>query len=104
MATGEVSAADGAIERGAKIVSDSKIALNTEIQSIESKLATIGAQWQGQSAAAFQSLIAAWREKARKITGNLDAFEENLRASQTNYSSSDDTSKSNMSRLQGRLG
>lgn len=100
----EVSAADGAIERGAKIVAESKQTLKSEISALEGKLASIGSSWTGGSATAFTSLMTNWKAQANKITDNLDAFEQNLRASQSNYSSADDSSSSAMNRLQGRLG
>jgi len=100
----EVSAADGALSRGAKIVSESKVTLNAEIASLEGKLAGIGAQWQGQSATAFTALMERWRTDAKKITDNLDAFEQNLISSQSTYTAADEASSSAMSRLQGRLG
>ncbi|GAB2512903.1 hypothetical protein GCM10027064_08380 [Microbacterium petrolearium] len=100
----EVSAADGAIERGAQIVAQAKIQLNTDITQLEGKLAGIGASWQGSAATAFTSLMQAWRAQAKKITDNLDAFEANLKSSQVGYTTSDDTSASAMSNLQSRLG
>lgn len=103
MAT-EVSAADGAIDRGAKIVADAKITLNSDIATLEGKLAGIGASWQGQAATAFTNLMTAWRAQAKKITDNLDVFEQNLKASQTSYTSDDDAAKAALQALQGRMG
>lgn len=100
----EVSAADGALNRGAQIVAESKQTLNAEIQSLEAKLSGIGSQWQGASATAFASLMENWRAQARKITQSLDEFEANLKSSQQTYTASDDASVSAMNRLQGRLG
>ena len=100
----EVSAADGALARGAKIVSESKVALTGEISSIEGKLASIGSSWQGQSATAFVGLMERWRVYAKKITDNLDAFEQNLIASQSTYTAADDVSTAGLNRLQSRLG
>ncbi|MPV50979.1 WXG100 family type VII secretion target, partial [Pseudactinotalea sp. HY160] len=84
MAT-EVSAADGALQRGAQVVADAKASLNTELNQLEGKLASIGAQWQGQGASAFTTLMERWRTDARKITSALDTFEQNLTSSQTTY-------------------
>lgn len=103
MAT-EVSAADGAIERGARIVADAKVTLNSDIAALEGRLAGIGASWQGAAATAFQNLMQAWRTQANKITANLDVFEQNLKASQAGYTADDDTSKAAMTSLHGRMG
>ena len=100
----EVSAADGAIARGAHIVAESKQTLNSDIQSLEAKLSGLGSQWQGAAATAFASLMENWRAQARKITQSLDEFEANLTSSQQTYTAADDSSTSAMNRLQGRLG
>ncbi|CAM3619755.1 WXG100 family type VII secretion target [Occultella aeris] len=100
----EVSAADGALARGARIVAESKITLNGELSSLEGRLSGIGAQWQGQAATAFASLMERWRTDARKIITSLDTFEQNLQSSQSSYTASDEQASSAMSRLQGRLG
>ncbi len=103
MAT-EVSAADGALQRGAQVVSEAKRALETELNQLEGKLAGIGSQWQGQGAAAFTMLMDRWRHDARKITSSLETFEQNLLGSQTTYSSTDDTQSSTLNSLASRLG
>lgn len=100
----EVSAADGALQRGATIVAESKAALQGELSSLESRLAGIGAQWQGTGSAAFTNVMSQWREKATRIINTLDSFEENLRQSQTTYTATDDAASQAMNRLAGRLG
>jgi len=100
----EVSAADGALQRGATIVAESKAALHGELSSLEGRLSGIGAQWQGAGSAAFANVMSQWREKSNRIINALDNFEENLKQSQTTYTASDDTASQAMNRLQGRLG
>ena len=101
---GEVSAADGALQRGAKIVNDSKTAIVTELNAIQSKLSGIGSAWQGQGSAAFQQTFSAWQEKSRRITNALDQFEQNLIDSQSAYTTTDDTSAQSQKKFMGRLG
>lgn len=101
---GEISAADGALQRGAKIVSQSKIDIVTELNAISNKLSGIGASWTGGGAAAFQQTFSAWGEKSRRITNALDEFEQNLLDSQTNYSQTDDASREAQTKFMGRLG
>jgi WXG100 family type VII secretion target len=101
---GEVSAADGALQRGAKIVNDSKTAIVTELNAIQSKLSGIGAAWQGRGSAAFQQTFSAWQDKSRRITNALDEFEHNLLESQTAYTATDDASESSQKKFMGRLG
>ena len=100
----EVSAADGALQRGATIVAESKASLLGELSSLEGRLSGIGAQWQGSGSAAFANVMAQWREKSNRIINALDNFEENLKQSQSTYTATDDSASQAMNRLQGRLG
>ncbi|WP_146954899.1 WXG100 family type VII secretion target [Cellulomonas soli] len=101
---GEVSAADGALKAGADAVSAGRADLQRELASLEGKLSGLGAQWQGQGAVAFTSLMTRWREDASKIVAALNEFEANLLSSQSTYTAADDTQSSSFSRLSGRLG
>ncbi|MGO1411187.1 MULTISPECIES: WXG100 family type VII secretion target [unclassified Microbacterium] len=100
----EVSAADGALQRGAKIVNESKGNIVLELNAIRTKLSGIQAAWQGRGSNAFQQSFNAWQEKARRITNALDQFEQNLISSQTTYSATDDTSEQGQKKFLGRLG
>lgn len=101
---GEVSAADGALQRGANIVNQSKASIVAELNSIQGKLSGIGAAWQGQGSSAFQQTFQAWQDKSRRITNALDQFEQNLIDSQSAYSATDDTSAQAQNKFMGRLG
>ncbi|GAA1238555.1 MAG: WXG100 family type VII secretion target [Oryzihumus sp.] len=101
---GEVSAADGAIDRGAKIISDTRDQLNSELSALRGKLAGIGAQWKGSGSTSFQSAMNRWDEDSRKIIDALNRFESNLRSSQSTYTQRDDSAQSSFSKLQSRLG
>ncbi|MDT0156138.1 WXG100 family type VII secretion target [Microbacterium sp. ARD32] len=101
---GEVSAADGALQRGAKIVNQSKVDIVGELNAIQNKLSGIGSSWTGSGAAAFQQTFQAWQDKSRRITNALDQFEQNLIDSQSAYTQTDDTSKASHNKFMGRLG
>lgn len=101
---GEVSAADGALDRGAKIVADSRQQLTQQLKSLEGKLAGIGAQWKGSGSTAFQSVMSRWQQDSTKIISALNGFEENLKGSQSTYTSTDDSSSSSFTNLASRLG
>ncbi|BDZ39579.1 WXG100 family type VII secretion target [Microbacterium suwonense] len=101
---GEVSAADGALQRGASIVNQSKIDIVTELNTIQNQLSGIGAAWTGSGATAFQQTFQAWQDKSRRITNALDQFEQNLRDSQSTYTATDDTSAHSHTNFMGRLG
>ncbi|WP_162893104.1 WXG100 family type VII secretion target [Microbacterium halotolerans] len=99
-----VSAADGALQRGASIVNESKGSIVQELNAIRSKLSGINAAWQGSGSNAFQQSFSAWQDKSRRITNALDQFEQNLIDSQTSYTSTDDTSAQAQKKFLGRLG
>lgn len=103
MAGNEVSAADGALAKGASVVGEAKSALTSELNSLEGKLSGLGAQWQGQGAVAFTRLMQQWQADSKKIINALDTFQENLTASQTTYSSTDESQSSQMNSLASRL-
>jgi WXG100 family type VII secretion target len=101
---GEVSAADGALQRGASIVNSSKTDIIGELNAIQNQLSGIGSSWAGSGAAAFQQTFQAWQEKSRKITNALDGFEQNLRDSQSTYTATDYDSAQAQNKFMGRLG
>ena len=101
---GEVSAADGALQRGASIVNSSKTDIIGELNSIQNQLSGISAAWQGSGSTQFQQTFQAWQEKSRKITNALDGFEQNLRDSQSTYTATDDDSAQAQNKFMGRLG
>jgi WXG100 family type VII secretion target len=101
---GEVSKQDGALNRGAQMVSAARGDLNQQLQSLRGKLSGIGAQWQGAGSSAFQQVMVRWDEDARKIISALDEFEQNLRSSEQTYNASDETQSSTFNKLSGRLG
>lgn len=100
----QVSAADGALQRGAKIVHESKTAIVTELNAIQNKLSGINTAWVGRGSSAFQASFSQWQDKSRRITNALDTFEQNLIDSQSAYDASDDTSAQSHTKFQGRLG
>lgn len=101
---GEVSAADGALQRGSKIVGDARQQLTQELSSLEGKLSGIGSAWKGSGSTAFQSVMTRWHQDSAKIINALNQFEENLTSSQSTYTTTDDTQQSSFSKLQSRLG
>lgn len=100
---GEVSAADGALNKAENIVSTKRSEFSTAVNRLESELAGIGAQWKGTASMAFQRLMQAWREDAKSIINELNTFETNLRESQSTFTASDEEQAAASSRLQGRL-
>lgn len=85
----DFTAADGALDAGAKAVAQSRADLRNELTTLEGRLNEIGSKWQGAGAAAFTKLMVQWRQDATKIVDALNEFEANLTQSQKTYTTGD---------------
>lgn len=101
---GQISAAEGAILKGAETVSSTRDDLDSRIKTVEAQMLAIGSNWQGPAAVAFQRLMVQWNEDARKVTSALIDFEQNLRSAQRDYDTTDEDQVSAISSIAGRLG
>jgi WXG100 family type VII secretion target len=100
----EFSKQDAALEGGARLVADAHGELTQQLSTLRGRLAGIGGQWQGGGSTAFQSLMVRWDDDARRILNALSTFENNLRASESTYNTTDALQESSYTRLTGRLG
>ena len=78
--------------------------LDSQLNGLRGKLASIGSQWQGAGAGAFTTTMQRWDEQAKKITSALDTFEAELLASEKTYNTTDESQMQNYNNLQSRLG
>ena len=101
---GQISAAEGAILKGADTVAATRDDLRGRISTVEAQMAAIGSNWTGPAATAFHSLMARWNEEATKVTNALVQFEENLRSAQRDYDVADEEQQSSFANLASRLG
>lgn len=101
---GQISAAEGAIRKGAQTVAEAKTNLDARIKTVEGDMLAIGSGWQGPAAQAFQALMTRWNEEARKVTSALDQFEDNLNSAQRDYETADQDQQTTFSNLAARLG
>lgn len=86
------------------MVVEAKGDLESQLRTLEGRLQGLGGQWKGSGAAAFTSVMTRWNESARRLTGALDGFESNLRASESTYTASDEAESSTYTNLSGRMG
>lgn len=100
----EVSAAEGAITRGAGVVAQSRGELLSELNVLRGKLESLRGAWAGQGAVAFAALMERWNGDANTIINALDEFEANLTSTEAQYTATDDTTSSTMTNLTSRLG
>lgn len=72
---GQISAAEGAIRKGADTVNSTRNDLSCRIKTVESQMLAIGSNWVGPASIAFQRLMAQWNADASKVTRALIDFE-----------------------------
>ena len=101
---GQISAAEGAIRKGADTVNSTRNDLDNRIKTVESQMLAIGSNWVGPASIAFQRLMAQWNADASKVTRALIDFEENLRATQADYETTDTEHQSTFNSLVSRMG
>lgn len=100
---GQIAAQDGAILKGADTVANTRAELNQQITTLRGQMDSIGGGWQGNASVAFGRLMVRWDEEARKTTGALEGFEENLRGAQRDYDTSDTDQSDTFSHFASRL-
>ncbi len=101
---GQISAAEGAIRKGAETVASTRNDLESRIKTVDSQMLAIGSNWVCPASAAFQRLMSQWNTESTKVTRALIDFEENLRATQTDYEVTDSEQQSTFNSLQSRRG
>lgn len=99
-----VRVAEGAIQRGADIVSSSRVELRRELDALQGRLASLPSRWKGLGSVAFTSLMERWQGDATRIIAALDEFEAQLLGSQKSYDESDEAAQASMNTLTARLG
>jgi WXG100 family type VII secretion target len=98
----QFSKQDAALDRGATYVAAAQADLTQQLAALRSKL--MGLQWTSGGATAFQSMMARWDDDARRILAALSGFENNLRASESTYNTTDQMQEEAYARMAGRLG
>lgn len=73
-------------------------------QNLSGQIQGMGMKWGGQGATAFHNLHTAWQDKANKIVGALDQFQQSLLETEKDNVATDQSQADTSSRLLGRLG
>lgn len=101
---GQLSAAEGAILKGADTVAATRNDLDGKIKTLEGQIQGIGANWEGPAAVAFHALMQRWHQDTKKMTDALVDFEQNLRGAQADLDANEDEQQGTFSALMSRLG
>lgn len=97
-------ALDGALLKGAQTIEEAQGQIQSELSSLQSKLAGIGSSWQGEAASAFQSVMTQWDAEARKVTEALTELHSAMRASDTKSKANEAEQAAVMNKFQSMLG
>jgi WXG100 family type VII secretion target len=99
----EMGQGRGTLSRAAGMVADARVDFERLNSQLVERIDSARATWVGQGGTAFNALGHAWSEKQRTITEALDGFEAALRATERDYTATDDIQSSVFTRSQQRL-
>lgn len=100
----EVSAAEGAIRKGADTVAATRDDLKNRLAALRGDVQSIGNSWTGLGAVAFSGLMLAWDAEANQVTDALEHLEENLRGTQSAFEQMEQVAETSLNKLIGALG
>jgi WXG100 family type VII secretion target len=95
---------DGAINKGAGLVSTARSDLTSMLSTLRAEVAQNAASWKGTAAGEFTKLMQRWDEDANLLTKALDEFENNLRGTDKNYQQIEGEAQETMTKLMNKLG
>lgn len=101
---GEVSAQQGALQRGAQLIDEARRDLDKQCNDLRHAIEGIRDSWTGAGAGAFRQVLEHWDVAARSAINELDKLESNLVRAEAGYRNVDEAQAARMTRLQGRLG
>lgn len=97
-------ALEGALLKGAQTIEDAQGQIQSELSSLQSKLAGIGSAWQGEAASAFQKVMSQWDSEARKVTEALTELHAAMRSADAKSKANEDAQAAVMNKFQSMLG
>ncbi len=100
---GHVSAAEGALLRGADTVANTRTELTGQLDTIRGQIESTRSSWTGAGALAFTTLMENWNETSNRMVRVLDDFEQSLRGSETRHQATEEAQQQMYSQLSARL-
>jgi ESAT-6 family protein len=92
------------MQKAASQIRQTSDEINGELRSLLSMLEPLASQWRGDAATAFQQLIDRWQQDATKLTQALGGIADAMSSSSSNYSSSEETNRSQIANIMSGLG
>ncbi|WP_159809627.1 WXG100 family type VII secretion target [Cellulomonas citrea] len=100
----QISAEEGALQRGAQAVADAKAGIDQRVSFVRSEIETVGSMWTGPAAARFTQLMAEWDTKTKKLNAVLDTLEASLRGTAQDQASTDESHQQTIAGLASIMG
>lgn len=88
--TGAFNTEAATMAQASSRVSDVNTQIGSELRTLFSAVEAVQAHWTGSAAASFQSLMTRWNEDSNKLNQALAQISEQIGASGTAYSASDE--------------
>jgi len=99
-----ISATEGALARGANVVSGAHVDIQDSISRVLAELDELGAQWSGDAAGAYGRMVADWSTGAVKLNAVLVGLTQALRATDQAQQALEEQHRSTIGGLGALLG
>ena len=100
----EMGQGHATLSKAAGMVVEAKADFDKLNKTLEGKIHEASTKWTGAGGSAFVQLGQAWSEKQATIVSALNQFEQSLRSTERDNTSTDDTQSANYNRTASRLG
>jgi WXG100 family type VII secretion target len=91
------------LQKAASQIRQTSDDINGELRSLLSQIEPLAGAWKGAASNAFQELISRWQQDAQKLTAALSAIAESMDSSRANYSQSEETNASAISKILSQM-
>lgn len=99
-----ISAAEGALARGAQAVSGAHLDISDSTQRVLNELDELSAHWVGSASSSYTQLVNEWTAGAQKLNSVLVHLEDALRGTAADQAAVEDSHRSTIGGLGALLG
>lgn len=92
------------MQKAASQIRQTSDEINSELRSLLGLIEPLASQWRGDASTAFHTLIDRWNQDANKLTQALTGIAEAMDSSTTNYSTSEESNRSQIASIMNGLG
>jgi WXG100 family type VII secretion target len=102
--SGQISAEEGALARGAEAVSATHLDIADSTRRVQAELDQIQSIWQGEASQSYAQLVATWTSGANRINQTLVHLEEALRSTERSQAALEEQHQSTIGGLGAMMG